>query len=244
MSGSSNAARRPPQLAPLIGMLLRTTATRGRVGAALAATLLVWSLGASLGRATLPARAVEDLIAGPVLGLLVPLVALVAGSAVLGDPADDGTLVYLWLRPVPRTTLAAAAWSAAVVVVLPVAVAAAAGVGLLAGRTDLIGGAVVAASAAALVYTALAVPLGLLTRHPMAWGGGTIVLWEGVASNLSPELATLSVRRYVGTLYTAIAHPAPTRFPSSTPVAVVVLAGMTVAGVLLAAWLLRTRDVR
>ena len=36
------------------------------------------------------------------LSLLVPVTTLVFASAALGDPADDGTLVYLWLRPVPR----------------------------------------------------------------------------------------------------------------------------------------------
>ena len=36
------------------------------------------------------------------LSLLIPVVALVFASAALGYLAEDGTLVYLWLRPLAR----------------------------------------------------------------------------------------------------------------------------------------------
>ena len=41
--------------------------------------------------------------------VLVPVVALVFSSSTLGDLVDDRTLVYIWLRPVNRLTVAAAA---------------------------------------------------------------------------------------------------------------------------------------
>ena len=50
------------------------------------------------------------------------MVSLVFASAALGDVAEDGTLVYLWLRPYPRWQLAVAAFAASVTVVVPVAV--------------------------------------------------------------------------------------------------------------------------
>ena len=43
------------------------------------------------------------------LTVLVPVVALVFSSSTLGDLVDDKTLVYIWLRPVNRLTVAAAA---------------------------------------------------------------------------------------------------------------------------------------
>lgn len=44
---------------------------------------------------------------------------LVFGAAVLGDLIDDGSLVYLWLRPVPSWVHVLARWAATVTVVVP-----------------------------------------------------------------------------------------------------------------------------
>ena len=54
------------------------------------------------------------------LSLLVPVVSLVFATAALGDLAEDGTLVYLWLRPLPRWQLAVASFTASVTVVAAV----------------------------------------------------------------------------------------------------------------------------
>ena len=69
-----------------------------------------------------PADAAWTLVDAYGLSLLIPVVALVFASAALGDLAEDGTLVYLWLRPLPRWQLALAAFAASVTVAVPVAV--------------------------------------------------------------------------------------------------------------------------
>jgi len=68
------------------------------------------------------------------LSLLAPVVALLVASAALGNPSEDGTLVYLWLRPVERWQLATAAYAAALTVSLPAVVVPLA-IGAAAART-------------------------------------------------------------------------------------------------------------
>ena len=71
------------------------------------------------------------------LVFLVPVVALVFGSSVLGDIQDDGILVYLWMRPMGRGALAVGAAAAALAVTLPLTVIPIAAAGwLAAGRVD------------------------------------------------------------------------------------------------------------
>ena len=54
--------------------------------------------------------------------LLVPIVALVFAAAAFGDAREDGTLVYLWLRPMDRWPVVVGAWLAAITVSLPITV--------------------------------------------------------------------------------------------------------------------------
>ena len=61
-------------------------------------------VGFAIGHADLvdPLRQGTRFVNGFGLSLLVPVATLVFASAALGDPNEDGTLVYLWLRPVAR----------------------------------------------------------------------------------------------------------------------------------------------
>ena len=52
----------------------------------------------------------------------MPIVALVFGSSVLGETREDGTLVYLWLRPMNRAPIVAGAAAAAATAALPLTV--------------------------------------------------------------------------------------------------------------------------
>ena len=54
--------------------------------------------------------------------ILVPIVSLVFGSSVLGEAREDGTLVYLWLRPMNRAPVAVGAAAAAATAALPLTV--------------------------------------------------------------------------------------------------------------------------
>src|SRR5688572_5055677 len=97
--------------------------------------------------------------------LVLPLVAILAASSVLGPEVDDGSIVYLLSKPVSRHAIAVSkwlvAWSATLVVgALGVLLAS-----LVAGSGEQALGWWVAALAAGTTYSALFLALSSLTRH-------------------------------------------------------------------------------
>lgn len=210
----------------LFTMLVRSLATRGRMlamgGLGFLAVLL-----AILVRNSSPLDRPDTayrLVDGYSLSVLVPVVALVFASAALGDPAEDGTLVYLWLRPLPRWQLALAAGAAALAISVPVAVvptvvaAVLCGVG---GRFVL--GATCGALLAATAYTAVFVGLGLRVRRALAWGLAYLVIWEQAVARVAKGAARLSISVTSRTLDARLAgHDPLPRNAMSMPVAVLV----------------------
>ncbi|MDP8954086.1 MAG: hypothetical protein M3N37_04050, partial [Actinomycetota bacterium] len=88
---------------------LATQVTKGRLGGLGALGALAVVLGVAVGAGDDPVGAGIGLVSSYGLALFVPVTTLVFASAVLGEPNEDGTLVYLWLRPVARWRLVAVA---------------------------------------------------------------------------------------------------------------------------------------
>jgi ABC-2 type transport system permease protein len=155
------------------------------------------------------------------LSVLVPVVALVFASAVLGDPAEDGTLVYLWLRPLPRWKLALISAAAALTMSIPLAVApvvvasAISGVGARA-----VWGALGATVLASVGYTAVFCGLGLRVRRALAWGLAYLVIWEQAVARLVKGAARLSISVTSRTIAARIGHHELPRNAMSMPIAV------------------------
>ncbi|MFQ5558110.1 MAG: ABC transporter permease subunit, partial [Acidimicrobiales bacterium] len=137
------------------GVTVRELLTRGRLIAlaVLGVGLIAvgWAIGASES-VTDPVEAAVELVANLGFTVVLPVVALVFGSASLGDAREDGTLVYLWLRPVDRLPIVVGAYLAAVTAVVPLTVTP---IVVAAALSDG-GGEVAAASALASVVGALA----------------------------------------------------------------------------------------
>lgn len=184
-------------------LMLRTQVTRARLVALAALAVLGIVVAAAVGNAH-PRDALEagtELINEFGLWLLVPVPALVFASAALGDPTDDQTLVYLWLRPVRRSTIVLAGYLAALtatwpLVVPPLAAAAA----LTGGGTDLVVGTAIAATVTLVGYLGLFLVLGLRFRFPLAWGLLYIFIWEGFIARGSETAAKLALRAYGASL--------------------------------------------
>jgi ABC-2 type transport system permease protein len=169
------------------------------------------------------------------LSVLVPVVSLVFASAVLGDPAEDGTLVYLWLRPLPRWQLAVAAGAAALSLSIPLAVlpviaaAALSGVG---GRLVL--GAAAGSLLGSVAYTAVFVGLGLRVRRALAWGLAYLLIWEQAVARVAKGAARLSISVTSRTVVARLARHDPLpRNAMSMPVAVLVPVAVVVIAVAL-----------
>lgn len=224
-------------------LLRRTQISRGRLLFALAIGGLVALGGLGIGISDAPRRAAADFLQGPGLGFLVPVVALIFAVAVLGDLAEDRTLVYLWLRPVERWKLATAALAATLTSVLPLTVIPMVLATVLAGRGDLAVGAALSASGAVVAYSALFTGLGLRTRRSLVWGLVYVLLWEDIVSNVSRDLSALSVRRYAASVFDGISDGVDVQFPVDFGPAVMALVAITAAGVALCTLLLMRQDV-
>jgi hypothetical protein len=95
------------------------------------------------------------------LTTLLPVAVLVFGAGAIGDLIDDGSLVYVWLRPIPTRLPVLAAWAATVTIVIPlVAVPVLLGTALLEPAPELLGATALALVVGTLAYAALAVMVG------------------------------------------------------------------------------------
>ncbi|MGN9802431.1 ABC transporter permease subunit [Micromonospora sp. L32] len=163
------------------------------------------------------------------LAVVLPVVALIVGTGVLGAEIDDGTVVHILTKPLPRwqivlPKLAVAAVVSATTVAVPLFVA-----GVLADSVRL-GLALAAASAlGALAYSALFLALSLLTRRPVLLGLVYVLIWEGLLGNFVSGTKVLSVQQWVVAMADRMA---PTDLLSATvsvPVAAV-LTGVVAVG--------------
>jgi len=193
-------------------LVLRSQATRGRLlGLGLLGVLAV-VVGVAIGaQSDDPAVAFTDtlgLVRGFGLAVLVPVVALFFASAALGEPREDGTLVYLWLRPVPRWQLATAAALAALTVTLPLVVVPLVLSVLVSGAgTTLALATGTAAALAAVSYTGLFLLLGLRVRRALPVGLLYVLLWEGLVGSLGRIAERLAVRPYADAALQRLADP-------------------------------------
>src|SRR5665647_1059609 len=132
------------------------------------------------------------------MGTLLPLMCLLIGTGVIGSEIDDGSIVYLLAKPVPRRTILLSklviAWGAALVfAVLPI-VAAVEIAGDDGGRLGTAYG--VAAALAAITYTAIFVALSVVTRNAVIIGLLYALLWETVLGGYVPGVRNVSVRQW------------------------------------------------
>lgn len=190
------------------GIVLRQLITRGRMIALVMVGLVVTAVSAAVGAADGRSDPVETgvrLISDLGFTTLVPIVALVFASAALGDMREDGTLVYLWLRPMDRWPIVVGAWLAAVTVSLPLTM-----VPLIAssiavdGGSDLVVATAVAGTVGVLAYSAVFVLIGLLLKNAIVWGLGYVLIWEGIVAAFGSFAARLAVRGYTRSIITAV----------------------------------------
>lgn len=127
--------------------------------------------------------------------LALPLVALLAATAVLGPEVDDGSIVYLISKPVSRHVIAlskfAVAWAATVALGgLPLLVA-----GLVLDSADARQAVAwgVAGVLAGTAYTALFLALAAFTRHAVVIGLLFALLWEGLLGSLLGGIKWVSI---------------------------------------------------
>lgn len=235
--------RRPDALRVATSVLRRVQATRGRLGLGVAVGLALTLAALAINVGGGGRGAVATLLTEAAFLVAVPVVSLVYAGASLGDLREDGSLVYVWLRPVRRLDLAAAATSASAQIAVPLNVAIVGLVTLVGGEPELLLGAVVAAVLGTMAYVAVFVALGLRTTRSLLWGLGYILLLEGFLARFSDQLAAVSIRRFATSVFSQIAGVGNDLREVSLTVAVVALVAAAVVGVAACVRWLRTLDV-
>jgi ABC-2 type transport system permease protein len=131
------------------------------------------------------------------IGVVLPLVAVVIGTAAIGSELEDGTLVYLLAKPIPRWLLGVvkllAAWLTVVALVAP---ALAVGALVAGGDGQLALAGVAATIVGGLEYVAIFLALSLVTGRALVIGLAYVVVWEGVVAGLFAGTRVLSVRQH------------------------------------------------
>ncbi|MER5453445.1 ABC transporter permease [Micromonospora sp. NPDC002389] len=177
------------------------------------------------------------------LAVVLPVIALIVGTGVLGAEIDDGTVVHVLTTPLPRwqivlPKLAVAAGATAVTVAVPLFAA-----GLLADSARLGLALAVAAAIGALAYSALFVASSLLTRRPVLLGLVYVLIWEGLLSNVVTGTRVLSIQHYVIAIADKLAPTALLNTTVSVPVAAVMTVLVSIGFTLLAIDRLRSFSV-
>ena len=142
-----------------------------------------------------------DMIGGFVFTLLLPIGALVFGTAALGSEVEDGTIVYLLAQPIARWRVVVAKAIVASFATIVLTVPATLITILIAleglGSDSLWLAAVVATIAGSIVYSTLFVGLSTITGRALIIGLVYVFVWEAFITNLFEGTRWVSVREYV-----------------------------------------------
>ncbi|MEV6973483.1 ABC transporter permease subunit [Kitasatospora sp. NPDC093806] len=170
------------------------------------------------------------------LGTLLPILGLVVGTGAIATEIDDGSIVYLLAKPLPRwkiitTKLAVAigtTWAFAAVPMLF------AGLLLYGTKEGLAVAYTVAALVAGAAYSALFLLLGVVTRHAVVAGLAYALVWESVIGNFVEGARTLSVQQWGLSVAESVAAEGSITADVSLGAAVPLLLAVTVVATVLA----------
>lgn len=180
------------------------------------------------------------------LAVLLPVVAVIVGTAAIGSELDDGTIIYLLAKPIPRGLVAVVkfvvAWVITVLLVSPAILVA--GIVARGGDADLGIAYAVAAGFGALEYTAVFLALSLFTSRALVVGLAYVVIWEGAVAGLFEGTRIMSVRQHALAIADAIGGEGAIDAPLELGPALVVGVIVAVVAVILAVRRLERVELR
>jgi ABC-2 type transport system permease protein len=184
---------------PLVAITLRNLVDRRRFWLMVllaAVPVLIAIVGRVFAQQVFSDRIFDQLIIRTVL----PLVALVFGTAALGTELDDGTIVFLLSKPIGRARIVAAKGLVAAGLTACLVVPATLITGLVATTSNAsMAGASLAYAMAAVAggaaYALAFLALSSFTSRALAVGLGYVLLWEGVLAGLFEGTRAFSIRQ-------------------------------------------------
>jgi ABC-2 type transport system permease protein len=156
--------------------------------------------------------ALEPTLEGLLVTTVLPLVALVFGTAALGSELDDGTAIHILTKPIPRWAiiipklLVAGTLTAAILFASTIMSGALIG-GLGANEMAVTTAFAVGVIVGSFVYASIFIALSATTSRGLIIGLAYVLLWEGLLAGALPGTQLLSVREYVRGIVSALAPP-------------------------------------
>jgi len=180
---------------------------------------------------------------------ILPLVALVFGTAALGSELEDGTAVFLIIKPIPRwriigaKMLVAAGLTIALIMPAMVATGIVAG-GFGPGSLSTTFAYALAASLGGAAYASAFVALSAFTGRALIIGLAYTLIWEGTLAGLLEGTRFLSIRQATLGIAAGLSEPPFGQTPLALPLSVVIIAAVIVGSLVLGSLRLARFEVR
>jgi ABC-2 type transport system permease protein len=179
------------------------------------------------------------------LATLLPLLALIAGTGVIGPEIDDGQIMYVLTKPIPRQVIVLTKLAVAVVLVTVFAAVPTLAAGLLMTGTSewtapaftvgvLVGG---------VAYAAVFVALAVVSRNAVTIGLLYALVWEALLGNFAPGARSASIQQWALSVTDALTGTSYVTSTVALGVAIPLLVAVTAVGTLLAIVRLRSLSV-
>jgi ABC-2 type transport system permease protein len=188
-------------------------------------------------------QAAADVVSSYGLAILVPLATLWLGTSAVGDLVEDRLLVYLFLKPVSRWQLPAAAILATVSVALPLTALPLVLSAVIAGAGDVAWATLLAAPLATLAYSGIFVAAGVWFRRAVWWGLAFVLIWENAVAYIAEGTSRVTVVGWASSVLGRAPDVDMQLDAGSAAAALVILPAIAIAGWLVATWRYRRADV-
>lgn len=181
-----------------------------------------------------PAERTAEILELLVVRAVLPIVALVLGTAALGAELEDGTAFHLLTRPVARWRIALGKVLAAAPAAAAIVVGSTLATGLLVGgergSAPVTVAFAVAVAIGAVLYVLLFVALSVWTSRALVVGLAYVIIWEGTLSGLFEGTKLLSIREYTMAFAAALSPDGPIDATRGLEVLTAAAAAVVVAG--------------
>lgn len=160
------------------------------------------------------AQFTDGLFATFTLPLLYPVIALLLTASALRDEIQNGTMPYLWTKPVSRASIVVGKFVGAMGIAGLVTVLSAIGtVGAMTADLSMLGAHLGALVPTVFAYGALFFALGTLWERGLLWGFVFLLGWEEALSRVSTLATQVSIRHYAEELTRALQNGASSLDP-------------------------------
>lgn len=179
------------------------------------------------------------------LATLLPLLALIAGTGVIGPEIDDGQIMYVLTKPIPRQVIVLTKLAVAIVLVTAFSVVPTLLAGLvLTGTTaQLVPAFTVGVLVGGVAYSAVFVALAVMSRNAVTIGLLYALVWETLLGSFAPGAKSASIQQWALSVTDALTPASPVSSSVDLGVAIPLLVAVTVGAAFLAAFRLRSLTI-